>query len=82
MRATARDLRVKTREIMAAIERGEEVTITYRGKEKAKMVPIMGKESGDGGPRDHLFGIWSDNPKVKDVNGYLNQLRGGRFATG
>jgi prevent-host-death family protein len=41
MKATAKEMRFKTKEILAAIERGEEVTITYRGKEKARILPIL-----------------------------------------
>ena len=39
MRATARNLRSKTREIFDAIERGEEIVITYRGKVRPKSRP-------------------------------------------
>ncbi len=79
MQATAKDLRLKTKEILEAIERGEEIVITYRGKEKAKLIPlsldaIKGKEE-----EQMLFGIWKDNEKVADTNAFINELRGGRF---
>lgn len=79
MKATAKDLRYRTREILAAIERGEEVLITYRGKEKAKMVPLPKEVIKAGKKEETLFGIWQDHERVDDVQAYLDHLRGGRF---
>lgn len=82
MRASAKDLRYRTKEIIAALDRGEEVLLTYRGKEKAKMVPVTKKIlKKDDGEEDSLFGIWRGNKKVEDVDSYLDKLRGGRFGT-
>ena len=79
MKATAKDLRYKTKEILAAIDRGEEVLITYRGKEKARIVPVSKKIDKDDKQEEALFGIWKENEEVDDVPAYLNHLRGGRF---
>jgi len=68
MRATAKDLRYKTREILAAIERGEEVLLTYRGKEKARILPVSETNSDHGEKNDSIFGIWSSNERVEDVS--------------
>ncbi len=81
MRATAKELRFKTREVLAAVERGEEVIITYRGKEKAKLVPLKGGQGRGAQSSTSLFGIWKDNKSVEDVNEYIDELRGGRFGT-
>jgi prevent-host-death family protein len=78
MKATAKDLRYKTKEILAAIERGEEVVITYRGKDKARLVPVSGR-IGKADQEEELFGMWKDNKEVDDVHAYLDELRGGRF---
>ena len=81
MKASAKDLRYKTKEIIAALERGEEVLLTYRGEEKAKIIPVS-KETGKSFTHieeNSLFGIWRDNKKVVDVDGYLDKVRGGRF---
>ena len=80
MKATARDLRFKTKEILAAIERGEEVILTYRGKEKARILPIHNKPPKTMDKEDPLFGIWRTNKRVTDVDAYLDELRGGRFS--
>lgn len=73
MKATAKDLRFHTKEILDAVERGEEVIISYRGKEKAKIVPLH--EEVDGGGDNPLFGIWLDNSEVENVEDYLDKLR-------
>ena len=79
MKATAKDLRIRTKEILAAVERGEEVLITYRGKVKARMIAATGKpEVTEGNGRD-LFGIWRDHEEVADVAAYIDGVRGGRF---
>jgi prevent-host-death family protein len=78
MKATAKDLRFHSRRILEAVERGEEVIITYRGKPRARILPIdTNPESGN--EKNNLFGIWKDNDKSIDVDNYIRNLRQGRF---
>ncbi len=78
MKATAKDLRFFSKEILDTVNRGEEVIITFRGKPHAKIIPIeMMTEQNT--PRNKLFGIWRDNDAVKDVYQYLREKRKGRF---
>lgn len=37
---TVKDLRYRTKELLDTLSCGEEVIITYRGKQTAKLVPI------------------------------------------
>ncbi len=80
MKATVVDLRRRTKEIIEALDRGEEVTITYRGEEKGVIVP-----SGRGNARRvsaselPAFGMWKDREDMRDVNAYVRRLRRGRF---
>ncbi len=78
MKATAKDFRFHSKEILNAVSRGEELIITYRGKPHAKIVPIKSskKESSD---EHSLFGIWDDNDSVKEVEKHVRELRNGRF---
>jgi antitoxin (DNA-binding transcriptional repressor) of toxin-antitoxin stability system len=49
MKATIVDLRYHMKDVLSAIDRGETVTVLYRGKEKAKLIPIsadLGASSG------------------------------------
>ncbi len=82
MKATAKDLRINSKLIIETVERGEEVTLTYRGIAIAVIVPIKGKK--DGKAKDlkesQLFGIWADHKPSKDVGQYVRKMRKGRFS--
>jgi len=41
MKATAKDLRFHSKELIDSVSRGEEVVITFRGKPCAKLVPYQ-----------------------------------------
>lgn len=77
IKKSIRELRSSTKEIISAVNRGNSITITYRGKDCAKIVPIDDiKKQKEG---DDLFGIWKDNKKVKDVKKFIKTIRDGRF---
>mgnify|MGYP003346147810 CR=1 FL=1 len=40
MKATARDLRTQAKRILDAVAHGQAVTITHRGRPRARLVPI------------------------------------------
>ena len=77
MRATAKDLRFNSKELLASVTRGEEVVITFRGKPCAKLVPYQEIKSQTA--KNALFGIWQDNDVVTDVDVYVRSVRKGRF---
>jgi prevent-host-death family protein len=74
MKATAKDLRFHSKEILESVMRGEEVTITYRGKPSAKIIPVN-KNNSINSERHNLFGIWADHSDSVDVNKYVRKLR-------
>jgi prevent-host-death family protein len=76
MKATAKDLRFHSKELLDAVNRGEEVVITFRGKPCAKLVPH--REDNERNLKNELFGIWKDNDRVRDVDTYVRDLRKGR----
>lgn len=57
------------------LPKGRTFTVTivaeYPGRDHA--------ESGEPEAADSLFGIWPDNPAVRNVDDYLWKLRRGRF---
>lgn len=80
MKATTLDLRYKMKDILRAIDRGETVTVLYRGKEKARLVPIESKVSKELKPSDHpACGMWKDREDMKDPVAYIRKLREPRF---
>ncbi len=79
MKATAKDLRFHSKELLDTARRGEEVLITYRGKPYAKLVPVTGELNLADSVKNNLFGIWSDYNETEDVVDYVDNLRKGRF---
>ncbi len=77
MKATAKDLRFHSKELIDSVNRGEEVVITFRGKPCAKLVPYQDIKNEN--EKNELFGIWKDNDLATDVNSYVRNLRKGRF---
>lgn len=77
MQASAKELRLHTAELLAATDRGEEVVITWRGRARARLVPI---DSGDTGrpaeARNPAFGLWQERDETPDD--YVRALRNGR----
>ena len=76
MKTTAKDLRFHTKELLHTASRGEEIVITYRGRECAKLVPF--EDKGGKQAENELFGIWKDYAAAGDIEGYVRQLRKGR----
>lgn len=76
MEVSVKDLRTQARRLLAAVERGEDVVITFRGKARARVVPV--EEPLPRAAEGELFGIWKDHPETEDVQGYVDRLRKAR----
>jgi prevent-host-death family protein len=74
MEITTKQLRIQPGRIISQVTNGQEITITYRGKACARIIPVNGhflsKDSDD-----ELFGIWKDR---KDMDEYIRNIRRGR----
>jgi prevent-host-death family protein len=79
MKATVRDLRYRTKDVLKAVDRGEVVTVLYRGKEKARLTPLPAGGRGATLVPGKAFGMWKDRRDLRDVSGYVRRLRRGRF---
>lgn len=77
MKATAKDLRFHSKELIESVSRGEEVVITFRGKPCAKLVPYQEVRAKT--EKNELFGMWKENDMVENVPEYVRNLRKGRF---
>ena len=78
MKASAKDLRFSAGKILDAVSRGEDVVITYRGQPCAKIVAYAAfrRKVREKHP---LFGMWENDQRTSNVDGYVRQLRQGRF---
>ena len=77
MHTSAKSLRLDTKRILDAVERGEEIIVSKRGRPCARIVPVNKKTNGNLDDKE-LFGIWKDNKAVQDVDAFIDSLRSGR----
>jgi prevent-host-death family protein len=73
MIASAKDLRFNINLLFDVVSKGEDVTITYRGKPKAKLIS---SEKIEQKKDDSIFGMLKDDKT--DVNNTIRDLRKGR----
>ena len=78
MKATIRELRASTKEILSAVFRGTTVLVTNRGKPCAKIVPVSDKKTHQ--KDEPLFGIWKNDKGIKSVKNYVRNMRKSRHA--
>jgi prevent-host-death family protein len=75
MKASIVDLRYRMKDVLRALDRGEPVTVLYRGKEKARLVPIA-SEKPKTKVEDHpFFGMWKGREDMKDPAEWVRKLR-------
>lgn len=77
MRATALDLRYHTKELLECVQSGEVVEISHRGKEVAKLIPIL-----QANVQDYTlpaFGMWADRDDLVDPSSFIRSIRKPRF---
>ena len=75
--ATAKDLRQRTSTLLDSVRRGQEVVITYRGKQIAVLAPldrIVHKKL-----TPIAFGMWRRRRDMRDVKRWLDRCRGPRL---
>lgn len=78
MKASILDLRRHMGEVLKALDRNENVTLTYRGYEKATIVPK--KATGEMRMKNHpAFGLWEKRSDMKDVDAVVRNIRKGRM---
>jgi prevent-host-death family protein len=79
MKTSAKDLRIHAKRLLEAVERGEEITITHRGRPCARLIPV-GKQRRTRKKASELslFGMWKDYDATRHVTAYVDKLRSGR----
>ena len=82
MKMTAKALRSQVAAALACVERGETVTITYRGKPRAKIVAVDQPAEDNEEDRLPAFGMWQDREDMVDVQAHVREMRKGRPLAG
>lgn len=76
MEASVLDLRKQMKRIMSAIDRREHVTLTYRRKRRAVIVPWDESRKKTVRVADlAAFGMWADRGDMADPVAYVENLR-------
>lgn len=76
MEASIVDLRYKTKEVLRALDRNEEVRILYRGKTKGRIIP-QHDSSASSKAEEHAF--FGSSVETESVESVMDALRGGRY---
>ncbi len=79
MEVSIRELRARTKEILRAVERGETVFVSNRGKICARIVSTH-IESKQVKEPDEAYGMWKEHSDKKNVKAVIDRLRKGRHA--
>ena len=75
MEASVLDLRKRMRLVMSAIDRHERVTLTYRGRRRAVIVPLTEAKRSKIRVADlPAFGMWAERADMTDPVAYVEEL--------
>ena len=80
MKVTAKELRIQPGRIIDYVAEGQEVTVTYRGRALAKIVPMEegGRGKADAKDGQGIFGMWCARADAETVDEAVRRLREGR----
>lgn len=77
MEISTKDLRSHTRELFSAIERGEEIILTYHGKPRARITGLQ-QDNNKIAKVHPAYGIWKEREDMSSPEKYVRDLRKGR----
>ncbi|GHU00728.1 hypothetical protein FACS1894142_8810 [Spirochaetia bacterium] len=78
MEITTKQLRIQPGRLISQVNNGQEITITYRGKPCARIIPINKQSINFEETDNELFGMWKDREDMEDVEQYVRNMRKGR----
>ena len=77
MEVSTKELRIQPGKIIDQVVNGEEVTVTFRGKALARIVPITGRETKVT-EEEEIFGMWKSHSDSLSVDQEVRSMREGR----
>jgi prevent-host-death family protein len=78
MEVSTKELRIQPGRIIDQVVNGEEVTVTFRGKALARIVPIVKRQNDPDSAEDSIFGMWKDISEEITVDDLVRSMRKGR----
>ena len=76
MEVTTKELRIQPGKIIDQVSIGQEVTVTYRGKPLARIIPFQSPVNGT--DETSVFGMWKNRSKEDSVEKQVRKIRKGR----
>lgn len=76
MEVTTKELRIQPGKIIYQVSVGQEITVTYRGKPLAKIIPF--KSTINNNEDTLIFGMWKSHNDSESVEDHVRNLRKGR----
>jgi len=78
MEVSTKELRIQPGKIIDQVVNGQEVTVTFRGKALAKIVPLIKRIQSIDKEETTIFGLWKEHEQITNVEEYVRDLRKGR----
>lgn len=80
MTVTAKDLRLKTSEILKRVQRGGSITVTLRGKPVARLISTLSEKSERELKDYEAIGMWADRKDMEDPSAWVRRIRQPRYS--
>jgi prevent-host-death family protein len=78
MEVSTKELRIQPGKIIDQVVNGNEITVTFRGKALAKIVPFKNRIQSVEKDEVSIFGLWKDHDQIESVEEYVREIRKGR----
>ena len=78
MEVTTKELRIQPGKIIDQVANGQEITVTFRGKALARIVPILQHSKYQDSDETSIFGMWKTHSNDKTVEDTVREIRKGR----
>ncbi len=78
MKVSTKELRIQPGKIIEQVSNGQIITVTFRGKALARIVPIKPPLSHSEEEKIAIFGLWKNHTDMETVETYVRELRKGR----
>jgi len=78
MEVSTKELRIQPGKIIDQVVNGQEITVTYRGKALAKIIPLKNRIQSLENDETSIFGLWKDHIQLDTVEEYVRDIRKGR----
>ena len=80
MTVTAKDLRLRTSEILKRVQQLGSISVTLRGKTVARLTSTR-KEKSERDLKDYAaIGMWADRKDMKDPSAWVRKIRRARYS--